>query len=46
MQDKYLRIINALVKPNILPLEEACKFKCFQFHSKTMSSFIAKNVIM
>ena len=46
MHDKYRHIINALVWPNILPLKEACKFKCFQFNNKTMSSFTANNIIM
>ena len=44
MQDKYRHKINALVRPNILPLKEACEFKCFQFHNKIMSSFTANNV--
>ena len=27
MQDNYRHIINALVRPNILPPKKACKFK-------------------
>ena len=46
MLDNYRHIINVPVRPNILSLKEACKFKCFQFHNKTMSSFTANNVIM
>ena len=34
MQDKYRHIIHALVWPNILPLKEACKFRCFNLTIK------------